>query len=352
MKSILINGLNIGKLYPPYIIAELSGNHNNSIERAIKLIQEAKTNGASAVKIQTFTPDCLTLNTKDKGFLIDGGTWDGYNLYELYQKTQTPFEWHEKLFNFAKEIGITLFSSPFSPTSLEFLARFNPPAYKIASNELHDWKLVEEVAKKKKPILMSTGVATLEEIEKTIKLVRKTNNNEIIVLHCISNYPALSQNANIKTVAAIQKKFDVIVGFSDHTLGDISSCAAVTQGASVIEKHFTLDRSEGGPDSSFSIEPNELKALVAKCYETWECLGSVKYASKDQIEKNVKYVRQIWSYKKINKGEYFSWDNVKSIRGPFNSGGISTMKYNLVIGNSANQDIAINSPILLNYVKP
>jgi pseudaminic acid synthase len=350
MKSIFIDSREISEANPPYIIAEISGNHDLSIDKALSLIESAKENGASAVKIQTFTPDCLTLNTDKDDFKLSSGTWKGLNLYELYQKTKTPFEWHEKLFEESKNIGITLFSSPFSFYSLSFLSTFNPPAFKIASNELHDWALVKKIAEEKKPIIMSTGVANIEELEKTVEIIRKCKNNEIIILHCISSYPALSSDANIKTILSLKKKFNLIVGFSDHTLNSTASCTAIAYGASVIEKHFTLNREDGGPDSSFSIEPMELKKFVIKCNETWESIGEVKYASRDELKKNSIYLRQLWTTSNIKKGEILGWHNIRSIRAPSDSGGVSSMDYEKAIGHICNSNITKHNPLKINDI--
>lgn len=346
MKSINIGSVKIGEDSPPYIIAELSGNHNNNIDRAIKLIKVAKECGASAVKLQTFTPECLTLNNDSESFKIKGGTWDGLKLYDLYQKTQTPYHWHETLFRIARDIEITLFSSPFSIQAVEFLSKFNPPAYKIASNELHDWPLVKEIAHRNKPIIISTGVATMHELEKTIDLIRGYKNSQIIILHCISAYPAKSEDANIKTIPLLRDKFNTIVGFSDHTLDDVASCAAIANGANVIEKHITLDRMDGGPDSSFSVEPNELNDFIKKCNDTWKSLGEQHFATRSHLKKNAIYLRQLWTTENISKGEKIGWHNVKSIRGPSESGGSSTMDYERIIGRDAKCAIPIHSPII------
>ena len=351
MKSIFIDSIEISENRPPYIIAEISGNHDLSIDKAFKLIDSAKENGASAVKIQTFTPDCLTLNTNKNQFKLASGTWKGLNLYELYQRTNTPFEWHEKLFERAKSIGITLFSSPFSFHSLKFLLKFNPPAFKIASNDLHDWALVKKIAEQHKPIIMSTGAANIDELKKTIEIIRSYKNNEIIILHCISSYPALSNDANIKTISSLKSQFNVITGFSDHTLNSTASCTAIAFGACVIEKHFTLDRNDGGPDSSFSIEPHELKDFITKCNETWKSIGEVRYASRDTLKKNSIYLRQLWTTDDIRKGEKLGWHNIRSIRAPSDSGGLSAMDYEKVIDHFCNTDILKHNPLKIGDIR-
>ena len=346
MKKIFIDYNEINENNYPYIIAEISGNHNSDLNKALQLIEEAKECGASAVKIQTFTPDCLTLNTDKPEFKITSGLWSGYNLYELYEKTQTPFNWHEALFAKAKSCNITLFSSPFSLKSLKFISQFKPAAYKIASNELHDWALVEKIAEKQKPIIISSGVVNLEELENTVNLIRSKNNHEIIILHCISAYPADSKDANLKTILYLKKKFNTIIGFSDHTLGSIASCSAITMGASIIEKHFILDRNEGGPDSAFSLEPKEFKNFVRKCRMTWETIGKVKFASRDKLLANTIYIRQLWTTKNIKKGEKLGWHNLRSIRGPSQIKAISSMDYKIAMNNKVNKNLLKHSPLL------
>ena len=257
-----IKGRKVGRNFPPYIVAEMSGNHNGSIQNAIKIIEEAKKSGADAVKIQTYRPDTITIDHDSPEFIISDGIWKGRKLFELYQEAHTPWDWHETLFEYASEIGITLFSSPFDDTAVDFLEKLDNPVYKIASPELIDHELIRKVALTNKPIIFSTGMGTHEEINQAIEIVKNYGVNDIIVLHCTAAYPAPIEEANLSTIPEISKRFNVITGLSDHTTGIIVPSLSIALGASLIEKHFTLDRTKGGVDSKFSLEPNELKALV------------------------------------------------------------------------------------------
>ncbi len=349
-KEIEIDGRKIGTNYPPYIIAELSGNHNGSLERAKQLIQIAKNAKADAVKLQTYTADSLTINSKKDEFLIKQGTWAGRNLYELYQESYTPWEWFPDLFAFANSLGITIFSSPFDIKSVEFLKDLDVPAFKIASNELTDWPLIEAVVNTGKPIILSTGTSTKEQIENTINYISGMRDNGLIVLHCVSAYPAEFKDMNLRTIQDIQNQFDVLVGLSDHTLGTATAVGAVALGACVIEKHFTIDRDDGGPDSSFSLEPDELKVLCQSSRQAWESLGGVKYGGSSNLGTKGIFTRQLWTIKDIKAGEKFSWENVKSIRAPANAGGITPAEYQSVIGQSAAKNIARHNPLTRNYI--
>ena len=342
-----IGDIKIGHGMPPFIIAEVSGNHNGDIYRALKLIDVAKESGAHAVKFQAFTPEALTLNTDRPDFTLTGGTWKGQNLYQLYKKTQTPLDWFPKLFDHAKKKGILAFSSAFDCKTVDFLEDFDLPAYKIASNELSDYPLIQRIAQTGKPVIMSTGTSTLSEIKQTLAFSKKCGLKNPIVLHCISSYPAPASDANINTISEIKKVFGVISGFSDHTLGTATAVASVAIGASVIEKHITLDRKDGGPDSSFSLEPHELLQLCQDCKWAWESLGSVKFGGESNLKENNIYTRQYWSFKDINKGEVLSESNIRSIRGPSQSGAVSTRSFLKVFGSVALKNIAKNCPIFL-----
>ena len=342
-----IGNVTIGFGMPPFIIAEVSGNHNGDINRALKLIDIAKESGANAVKFQTFTPDSLTLNTNKNEFTLSSGTWKGQNLYELYKKTQTPLEWFPTLFNHAKKINIIAFSSAFDTEMVDFLENLKVPAYKIASNEFSDFPLIKRIAQTKKPVIMSTGTSTYTEIKETLNFARSCGIKNPIVLHCISAYPAKSNQLNLNTIQEFKNKFNVISGFSDHTLGNTSSIASVALGSSVIEKHITIDRNDGGPDSSFSLEPQEFKSLCKNCYTAWESLGSVKFGGEANLKKNNIFTRQYWSLKNIKKGEILDNTNIKSIRAPSDSGGVSTRYFAKVINSTALKDIAKHSPIFL-----
>ncbi len=298
-----------------YIIAELSANHNGSLQNALDTIKAAKEIGANAIKLQTYTADTITLNSKDSDFMITQGTlWDGHCLYELYEKAFTPWEWHQELFAYAREIGIDIFSTPFDKSAVDFLEQFNPSAYKIASFEITDYELVRYVASKKKPIIMSTGIATEEEIKDVIAICKKENNHDIILLKCTSAYPAPLEDANLLTIPNMSKKYNTIVGFSDHTLGITAPIIATSLGAKVIEKHFILDKSIGGPDSEFSLDKNEFKQMVEEVRKTEKLLGKVDYSMTEKRLKSREHSRSLYVSKDIKKGELFTEKNIKSVR--------------------------------------
>jgi|TARA_R110002126_G_scaffold291807_1_gene459773 N-acetylneuraminate synthase len=346
MKKIIeIDGKKIGEGQPPYVIAEMSGNHNGDINRAKALITVAKDAGADAVKLQTYTADSLTINSKRDEFTLKEGTWAGRNLYELYQEAHTPWDWFPELFAFAKELGITIFSSPFDQAAIDLLENLNAPAYKIASNELTDWPLVEAVVKTGKPIIVSTGAATKQDVMETVDFIKNLGGESLIVLHCVSAYPAPAKDTNLGTMLDIRDSFDVLYGLSDHTLGTATSVAAVSLGACMIEKHYTLDRNDGGPDSSFSLEPTELKSLCHDTKWAWESLGGIQYGGETNLKKKGIFTRQFWAIEDIEQGESLSLDNIKSIRAPADSKGIRTKEYKAVIGKKAKIKIPRHSPV-------
>ncbi|WP_085909925.1 pseudaminic acid synthase [Kiloniella majae] len=349
-KNIAIEGVEIGEGCAPYIIAEMSGNHNGDINRAKRLIDEASKAGASAVKLQTYTADSLTIDSNRPEFVLKSGTWKGQNLYHLYQQAHTPLEWFPELFAHAREQNLTIFSSPFDAPGVKLLEELNTPAYKIASNELTDWPLVERVAKTGRPTIMSTGTSTRDEVERTLAFVKEMGLSDLVVLHCVSAYPAPARDANLRTILDISDTFDVLSGFSDHTLGTAASVAAVALGACVIEKHFTLDRNDGGPDSSFSLEPVELKQLCDDCRWAWESLGDIQYGGDTQLTAKSIFKRQFWTTSNIRKGEIFTNSNIRSIRGPSDSGAISTMEYREVLGKISLADIPKHSPLKPEHV--
>jgi len=331
-----IAGRKIGPDYEPYIIAELSANHNGDIKNAIKIIEEAKRAGADAVKLQTYRADTITIDCDKEDFQIRGGLWDGRSLYELYEWAHTPWEWHETLFLKAKELGITIFSSPFDFTAVDLLESLDAPAYKIASFELVDHALIERVAKTGKPMIMSTGMANEEEIKEAIAVARSNGCEELVVLHCVSGYPAPADQYNLKTISDMQKRFDVISGLSDHTIDNATAIASVAMGACLIEKHVTLDRNGGGADDSFSLEPRELQQLCKDTKTAWLSMGSVNY-KRTEIEKgNVKFRRSLYAVKEIEAGELMTGENVRSIRPGF---GLAPKFYNSIIGKKARQKI-------------
>ncbi|WP_419766231.1 MAG: pseudaminic acid synthase [Arcobacter sp.] len=298
-----------------YIVAELSANHNGSLQTALDTIKAAKETGADAIKIQTYRADTITLDCKKDDFMIDGGTlWDGKSLYELYEEAYTPWEWHEELFSYARSLDIDIFSTPFDKSSVDFLEQFNPSAYKIASFEITDYELVEYVASKMKPIIISTGIATYEEIEDVVNICKGVGNKNIILLKCTSAYPAPMELANLKMIPDMAETFGVISGFSDHTIGSTAPIAAVTLGARVIEKHFILDKSIGGPDSEFSMDKVEFTKMVKDIRDTEKLLGRVDYRLDEKRESQRRFCRSLYVCKDIKKGETFSQENIKSVR--------------------------------------
>ncbi len=321
-----------------YIIAEMSANHNGSLQTALQTIKAAKEVGANAVKLQTYTADTLTLNSHAKDFLIDGGTlWDGQNLYELYQKAYTPWEWHKELFAYAREIGIDIFSSPFDKTAVDFLEQFNPSAYKIASFEITDYELVRYTASKMKPIIISTGIATIEEIQDVVDICHEVGNHDIILLKCTSAYPAPLEEANLRTIPNLAETFGVVSGFSDHTLGLTAPIVAVTLGAKVIEKHFILDKSIGGADADFSMDKAEFKAMVEAIRATEKLLGKVDYSMSEKKLQNRRFSRSLYVAKEIKKGEVFTEENIRSVRPGY---GMHPKHLKEVLGKKATKDYA------------
>lgn len=298
-----------------YIIAELSANHNGSLQVALDTIKSAKECGANAIKLQTYRADTLTLDCKNEDFIIKGGTlWDGKNLYELYKEAHTPWEWHKELFEYARSLELDIFSSPFDKSAVDFLEQFNPSAYKIASFEITDYALVQYTASKGKPIIISTGIATLDEIQDVINICKKEGNENIILLKCTSSYPASLEEANLKTIANMKDTFGVEVGFSDHTLGITAPIVAVTLGAKIIEKHFILDKSIGGADCEFSLDKKEFKQMVQAIRQTEQLLGEVTYSLNEKRKNQRRFCRSIYVCKDIKKGDTFSLENLKSVR--------------------------------------
>jgi len=326
-----------------YIIAELSANHNGILQNALDSIKAAKEIGADAIKLQTFTADTLTIDCNKDDFIVKGGTlWDGKSLYELYKWASTPWEWHKKLFGYAREIGIDIFSTPLDKSAVDFLEQFNPPVYKIASFEITDYELVRYVASKGKPVIISTGIATIQEIQDVVDICRDEGNNEIILLKCTSAYPAPLEEANLKTIPNLAETFGVISGFSDHTLGISAPIAAVSLGAKVIEKHFILDKSIGGPDADFSLDKNEFKEMVTAIRNTEKLLGKVDYTMTDKKKQSRRFARSLYVVEDIKKGELFTEENVRSIRPGY---GLHPKFYNEVLGKTAKCDIERGTPL-------
>jgi len=340
---IKIGNRQIGPGKPAYLVAEMSANHNQDYDQAIKIIRAAKKAGADAVKIQTYTPDTLTIDSKKKYFNIGKGTiWEGKNLYQLYGEAYTPWKWQPTLKKIANEIGLDFFSTPFDSTAVDLLEGIGVPAYKIASFEIVDIPLIKYIAKTGKPIIMSTGMATLTEIDEAVKTVRSTGCREIALLKCTSAYPARPEDMNLRTIPHMAEAFGVPVGLSDHTLGIEVAVAAVALGACIIEKHFTLSRATIGPDSAFSLEPHEFKAMVEAIRVTEKALGSVQYAVTEREEASRVLRRSLFVVKDVNAGERFTKKNVRSIRPGY---GLHPRYYEIVIKRKAKKDIKRGDPL-------
>jgi len=342
MSAFSINGRPIGPSEPPYIIAELSANHGGNLKRACQSIEAAKAAGADAVKIQSYTPDTITLDHDSPDFRIKGGLWDGYRLFDLYAEAQTPFEWHPRLFEHAKEVGITLFSSPFDASAIDLLETLNTPAYKIASFEAVDLPLIEKAARTGKPMIISTGMADVQEIGEALAAAKAAGAQDIALLHCISGYPAPASDANLATIKDLAERFEVLVGLSDHSLGTAVSVAAVAMGASIIEKHFQLDDQEEGPDSAFSLTPDQLKQLCDDTRTAWEALGVADYSRKSSEAGNVQFRRSLYFVRDIKAGEVVTGRHIRSIRPGF---GLKPKHYSAVLGQKATQDIQRGTPV-------
>jgi len=327
----------------PYIIAEISGNHNGSIDRAKELIKLAKDNGANCVKIQTYTPDTMTIKSNKDDFLIKGGLWDGYNLWDLYDWAQTPFEWQKELFEYANNIGMTIISTPFDESAVDLLESLSCPFYKVASFELTDLPLIKYIAQTKKPMILSTGMANEKEIKEAIDVIQEYGSGDFILLHCVSGYPTPVEEINLDTITLLKKKFQCEVGLSDHTLGNTSAILSIALGAKVIEKHFTFDRSEGGPDAEFSMEPHELKDLCSSISMAYEAIGEGSFEMKKAEESNIKFRRSIYVVKDIKKGEKFTNNNIRRIRPGY---GLPPKKYDDIIGLNASRDLERGSPLI------
>ncbi|HIF9422359.1 TPA: pseudaminic acid synthase [Photobacterium damselae] len=345
-KEISINGRKIGPDYPPYIIAELSANHNGDINRAFQIMEEAKKAGADAIKLQTYTHDTITIDCNSEEFQIHGGLWDGQTLYELYKGAHMPWEWHELLFEKARELGITIFSSPFDFSAVDLLEKLDAPAYKIASFEVIDLPLIKRVAQTGKPMIISTGMADEEEIAEAIKTAKDNGCQELVVLHCVSGYPAPAEQYNLRTIADIAERFNVLSGLSDHTIDNATAVTSVALGACLIEKHVTMDRNGGGADDSFSLEPPELKALCQDAKTAWLALGNVNYERTEAEKGNVKFRRSLYVVKDIKKGEIFTEEHVRSIR-PGN--GILPKFLDTVLGAKATQDLKVGTSLQFSH---
>ena len=337
---ISIDGRKIGTDYAPYIIAEMSANHNGSIENAFKIIEQAKRCGADAVKLQTYTADTITLNSRAPEFMIRGTLWDGQSLHDLYQKAHMPWDWHKPLFDFAREQGITIFSSPFDFSAVDLLESLNAPAYKIASFEMVDLPLIRYVAQTGKPMIISTGMADADEIAEAVETAKSAGCRELVVLHCVSGYPAPAADYNLRTLPDMAARFDTLVGLSDHTLDNTTAVASVVLGACVIEKHFTLDRNGGGADDSFSLEPDGLQALCRDSKTAWQALGRVHYGLKSSEQGNMQFRRSLYFVKDLQKGDTIDETCIRSVRPGF---GIAPKHFDELIGKRLTRNVQANT---------
>lgn len=339
--QLVIDGRPIGSEHPPYVIAELSGNHNGDIGRALALIEAARDAGADAVKLQTYTADTITIDHDGPGFMIQEGLWRGRRLHDLYREAHTPWDWHPRLFEKAKLLGITIFSSPFDPTAVDFLASLGAPAYKIASFEIVDVELIKYAAALGKPLIVSTGMASLEEIEDGLDAAR-SGGDGVTLLHCVSGYPTPASDANLATIRDMVDRFGVPIGLSDHTLGTSVAVAAVAVGACVIEKHVTLARGDGGPDAAFSLEPDELARLCVECRTAWQALGRVNYDREPSEDDIAALRRSLYVVADIASGEVFTERNIRSIRPGY---GLAPKHLRSILGRRAGRPLRRGTPL-------
>ncbi|MDX5330214.1 MAG: pseudaminic acid synthase [Caulobacteraceae bacterium] len=340
--EIEIAGRKIGPAHPPYVICELSGNHNGDLGRALAMIDAAAETGCDAIKIQTYTADTITMDVDRPEFKIHGGLWDGRSLYELYQEAQTPYEWHAALFERARQRGVTLFSSPFDETAIDLLTGLGAPAYKIASFEAVDLPLIRYAARQGRPLIISTGMANLDEMAAARDAALGAGASGVVLLHCVSSYPAPMADANVRTVPDMARRFGCPIGLSDHTPGTAASVAAVALGACVIEKHFTLARADGGPDAAFSLEPDEFRALVADTRSAWESLGKAQYDLLGSEQGNIQFRRSLYISADVRAGETITRANLRSIRPGL---GLAPEHLEAVLGRLARRDLARGEPL-------
>lgn len=345
---IKINNVKIGDGEPPYIIAELSANHNGSLDKAKESIESAKSHGANAVKLQTYTADTMTLNIDRDDFRIRSGPWVGYTLYDLYKEAQTPYEWHSELFAYAREIGITIFSTPFDESAVSLLESLNAPAYKIASFEITDLPLISHVAKTGKPMLISTGMASELEITEAVETAMSSGCSDLLLFHCISSYPAPIESANLKQIVNLRTKYNLPIGLSDHTIGNTAAIASIALGACAIEKHFTLCRDDKGPDSHFSMEPNELSILSQSTHDAWLALGKPSFERPIAEQDSKVFRRSIYFTKDMKAGEKISAANIRRIRPGF---GLDPKFYNDLIGSEVLCDVYKGDRVSFDLIK-
>ena len=348
-KAIKIKDRPIGSEYPPFIIAEMSGNHNQSLERALSIVDAAAKVGAHAVKLQTYTADTLTIDVEEREFFIDdpGSLWKGNSLFKLYQKAYTPWDWHKPIFERCRELGIIAFSTPFDETAVDFLESLNAPAYKIASFENNHLPLIRKAGSTGKPLIISTGMATISELDEAVRTAREAGCKNIVLLKCTSTYPSTPEDTNLLTIPHLRELFKVEVGLSDHTLGIGVAVASVALGATVIEKHFTLSRADGGVDSAFSMEPDEMKMLVEETYKAWQALGKVYYGPTEKEKASIRFRRSIYVTEDIKKGEEFTTKNIRIIRP---GGGLPPKYHDVLLGKKASCDIKRGTPMRWDFI--
>jgi len=349
-KAIQISSATISRFSKPFIIAEMSGNHNQSLERALEIVEAAARSGAHALKIQTYTADTMTLDLTEGEFFIDdpNSLWKGKSLHELYHEAYTPWEWHEPIFDRARELGIIPFSSPFDDTAVDFLESLDVPCYKIASFENTDLPLIRRVAATGKPLIISTGMATVAELDETVRCAREAGCRDLILLKCTSTYPATPESTNILTIPHMRELFQCEVGLSDHTMGLGVAVASVALGATVIEKHFTLSRAEGGVDATFSMEPDEMASLVVETERAWQAQGNIHYGPTEAEKKSTVYRRSLYVTEDIREGDSLSEKNMRAIRPGF---GLPTKYYETVLGMTVKRDIKKGTPLSWKFLK-
>lgn len=348
LPNITINHRPIGINHSPYIIAEMSANHNGDINNAFKIIEIAKSAGADAIKLQTYRPDTITLDCDSEDFQIKGGLWDGKTLYQLYSEAYMPWEWHKPLFDYAHKLGITIFSSPFDNTAIDLLEDLNAPAYKIASFEAVDLPLIKYAASTGKPMIISTGMANADEIQEAIEAAREGGCQQLAILHCVSGYPAPAADYNLRTIPDMTQRFGLVTGLSDHTTDNTTAITSIALGAAIIEKHVTLDRKGGGPDDSFSLEPQELAALCRNAKTAWDALGQVDYGMKSSERGNVKFRRSLYFVKDMQTGEVITEESVRSVRPGF---GLEPKYYVGLLGKPVTQNVSANTATSWSLVK-
>lgn len=349
LKEINLGGRNVGENCSPFIIAEMSGNHNQSLERALKIVEAAAKAGVHAVKLQTYTADSMTLDSEHEEFFIKdpNNLWKGNSLYNLYQQAYTPWEWHKPIFERCEQLGIIPFSTPFDDKAVDFLERLGTPFYKIASFENNDIPLLRKVAATGKPIIMSTGMATISELDEAVREIRKAGGKELILLKCTSTYPSSPGDTNIQTIPHMKKLFHCQIGLSDHTKGIGVAVASVALGATVIEKHFTLSRADGGVDAVFSMEPNEMESLVLETTRAWQALGTVHYGPTEKEKQSLKYRRSLYVTKDMEEGDVLTTDNLRAIRPGF---GLEPKYFDIFIGKKVKQAIKKGTPLDWDFI--